>query len=165
MANSDIVEYKRKLGRRIRQARIAAGYRIVADLSILFPDWSTTRIGNYEGGVSYPNPLDLLRIAEATSSNPCWLYFEKGSMFRDDLTIHDIRRINFVRIYNALRNQEKAQFPSLLKISKRELKKIMDGKPNNLTSSLCRKIENRCGLEKKDMDTLPGYGVASVKKS
>ena len=151
---NNISEYKKIVGKRIKAARINAGFSTAADLSVLFPDWSPSRIGNYEAGVSLPNPLDLERIGLATSSSPGWLYFETGSMECELVNIQTIRHRNLVKVFNALPDSAKKIFSKQNKLKAREMKKILAAPSDLLKATLCRKIEKSLQLEKKTLDRI-----------
>ena len=146
-------QYKKSLAKRIKAVRQSAGYKTIADLNVLFPDWSPSRLGNYEAGVSIPNPLDVQRIAEATRSNPSWIYFETGSMFSLTDDIQNIRSKNFVAAYNTLPRGSDSAIAKALKIKPKELIKLLSGENKAITASICRKVEKFVQLENKWMDT------------
>ena len=60
-----------KIGNRIKQARKMAGFATAAALNEHLEDWSASRLGNYEAGISIPSPDDIERIANITGSSPC----------------------------------------------------------------------------------------------
>ncbi len=154
--NSDpgLNEYKKIVGKRIKLARKAAGYKALADLSKLFPDWGASRLGNYEAGVSLPNPLDLMRLSKAIVSNPCWIYFEIGSMQSVDNDIDVIRHMNFVWAYNQLGRSDLVGFRKMLKLKPKELVRLLTDPGQKKTATLCRKVEKYFSLGGGYMDKI-----------
>ncbi|MFO1371606.1 MAG: helix-turn-helix transcriptional regulator [Candidatus Competibacteraceae bacterium] len=79
---------------RIKLARKMAGLATQAQLLERIPHWKPSRLGNYEAGVSVPNPDDMLLIAEATGVSPCWLMFGLGPIRPSERDQQAIRHQN-----------------------------------------------------------------------
>lgn len=134
-------EYKKIVGERIRQARIMAGFDTMAKLNEIFPDWSERRLGNYENGTSLPNPLDVLRIAKATQTSPCWITFGIGSIRSSDRDFQAIRYQNFSHLYENMSKSEQMDFRTALKLKPREVNNFLQNPYLKITETMCRKIE------------------------
>ena len=112
-----------KIGNRIKQARKMAGLDTQAKLLEIIPEWSASRLGNYESGISMPSPDDVMIIAEAVQASPAWLMFGIGpirSAYRD---VQAIRHQNLQFIFEQL-SQERGQVTAFLKaigISKKKM--------------------------------------------
>lgn len=152
MHHLDPAQFKKEVGVRIRTARTSSGYKTRADLTGHFPDWSEGRLANYESGTSLPGPIDILRIAEQTGTNPCWLLFGRGSMLHHEPDIHQVRHQNLARICSGLSALELSNLRRKIKVKSREFDNILKNPTTRIGKSLCSKIENGLGLEKGVMD-------------
>lgn len=83
---------------RIKLARKMAGLTTQAQLLAKIPEWKASRLGNYEAGISTPNPEDLRRIAEVTGTSPCWLTFGDGPIRPNERDVQAIRHQNLCHI-------------------------------------------------------------------
>ena len=147
-----IADYKKILGGRIRQARNMAGYDRISDLSEQFPEWSESRLGNYENGTSIPNPLDIMKIANQTDTSPCWIMFGLGSIRSAARDIQAVRYQNLTNIHDKLTKSEQVALRIALKLKPTEINNHLKNPFLKLTSTLCRKIEQHLKKEKGWMD-------------
>ncbi len=67
-----------KIGKRIRQARLMAGWTNSRSLSGHL-DWSAGRINNFELGISTPGPDETLLLAKELKVEPAWITYGVGS--------------------------------------------------------------------------------------
>ena len=143
-----------KIGNRIKQARKMAGFDTAAQLNEHFPDWSASRLGNYEAGISTPSPDDIERIATATGSSPCWITFGIGPIrasFRDLQAIRH-QNISFLA-------QELTTSPSKLRallqslgISRKKLDELIDNPFTPIQDRYARRCEQFLKKPKGWMD-------------
>jgi transcriptional regulator with XRE-family HTH domain len=105
-----------KIGNRIKQARKMAGFETAAQLNEHLPDWSASRLGNYEAGISVPSPDDIERIAAITGSSPCWITFGIGPIRPTSRDIQAIRHQNLTFVVEQLKSP-----PSKLNLLLKEL--------------------------------------------
>ena len=152
MHSIDSKQFKREVGERIKTVRTANGFNTRAELTQQFPDWSESRLSNYESGTSLPSPVDILRIAEQTGTNPCWIQFGRGAMFSREPDIHQIRRQNLASICAGLEESALKALVRELKIKPREFKSLLTDPSAKIGKSLCRKLETRLKLESGSMD-------------
>ena len=152
MTPIDPKRFKREVGERIKTVRTANGFKTRADLTRHFPDWSEGRLANYENGTSLPGPVDILRIAEQTGTNPCWIQFGRGAMFSREPDIHQIRRQNLTRICAGLDALARRSLARDLKIKPREFDSLLTDSGSKIEKSLCRKLERSLELENGAMD-------------
>ncbi|MCU7959813.1 MAG: DNA-binding protein [gamma proteobacterium symbiont of Bathyaustriella thionipta] len=89
---------------RIKMARRMASLHTQASLLEKIPQWSASRLGNYEAGISMPGPDDILLIAEATASSPCWLMFGLGPIRPNERDLQAIRHQNLTNRYQEIKN-------------------------------------------------------------
>ena len=152
METQDPKRFKSEVGERIKTVRIANGFKTRADLSRHFPDWSEGRLANYENGTSLPSPIDIMRIAQRTGTNPCWIQFGRGAMYSREPDIHQIRRQNLARICSGLEAPSIKQLVRDLKLKPREFDHLLDDSNSQIGKSLCRRAERSLGLESGFMD-------------
>ncbi len=81
---------------RIKQARQMAGLSTQAQLLKKIPQWKTSRLGNYEAGISSPGPDDIVLIARVTDVSPCWLMFGYGPIRPSKRDLQAIRHQNLL---------------------------------------------------------------------
>ncbi len=81
---------------RIKQARQMAGLSTQVQLLKKIPQWKTSRLGNYEAGISSPGPDDVDLIAKATDVSPCWLMFGYGPIRPNKRDLQAIRYQNLL---------------------------------------------------------------------
>jgi transcriptional regulator with XRE-family HTH domain len=81
---------------RIKQARQMAGLSTQAQLLKKIPQWKTSRLGNYEAGISSPGPDDIVLIGRATDVSPCWLMFGYGPIRPSKRDLQAIRHQNLL---------------------------------------------------------------------
>ena len=60
-----------QIGQRIKQARRMAAMETADSLLSRIPEWSRSRLGNYEAGISTPSPDDIRLIAQTTGASAC----------------------------------------------------------------------------------------------
>ena len=145
-------EQKKLVGERIRQARLMAGFETLSKLTEKFPDWSERRLGNYETGVSLPNPVDILRIAKETQTSPCWITFGIGSIRSSDRDIQAIRYQNLAHLYERMSKTEQMALRKTLKLKPSDIKRHLENPYLKITDTLCRKIERHLKKQKNWMD-------------
>lgn len=141
MKDKSLKDYRQIVGGRIRQARIMAGFDTIVSLSEHFPDWSGTRLGNYETGTSMPNPLDIKRIAKVTDTSPCWITFGIGSIRSESRDIQAVRHQNLVQLVDKLSANEKVELRKKLKLKPKEMANHLKNPFLKITATLCHKIE------------------------
>ena len=86
------------LAARVKLARRMAGMNTQAQLLEQIPQWKPSRLGNYEAGISVPGPDDMLLIAQATGTSPCWLMFGLGPIRPSARDLQAIRHQNLSRM-------------------------------------------------------------------
>ena len=100
-----------KIGARIKQARVMAGFNRIKDLNeILIKkySWSSGRLGNYESGQSIPGPDDTLILANETDSSACWIFFGMGPIRSQSRDLQAIRYQNLVHAATEVRSNKKS---------------------------------------------------------
>ncbi|MCK4709011.1 MAG: helix-turn-helix transcriptional regulator [Gammaproteobacteria bacterium] len=143
----NLVEYKKIVGKRIRQARKMAGFNTLASLTNDIEDWSESRLGNYENGTSLPNPLDIKQIAKLTETNPCWISFGIGSIRSTKRDKQAIRHQNLTQICENLTEDELVNFCIRINLPRQELYKFINNPFLEINDSFSSKIES--ALEKR----------------
>lgn len=133
---------------RIKLARKMAGLKTQASLVERIPGWKASRIGNYEAGVSVPSPDDMLLIARATDSSPCWLMFGLGPIRTNERDQQAIRHQNFTRLAEqALQKKGGAEaWAKSLRLSQRRLHDQLDNPFLPIDDTLahrCERVANR----------------------
>lgn len=141
MSEQNIQEYRKIIGHRIRQARIMAGFDKIVSLSEHFPNWSDSRLGNYENGTSMPNPLDIKKIAIVTDTSPCWIMFGIGSIRSESRDIQAVRHQNFTQLFERLSKKESVELRNKLKLKPKELNNHLKNPFLKITATICRKVE------------------------
>eukprot|EP00494_Astrolonche_serrata_P027838 UN28103 len=91
-----------QIGQRIKQARRMAGFNSAARLLEKIPQWSNSRLGNYEAGISIPSPEHVQLIAESTEVSPCWLMFGLGPIRASGRDLQAIRHQNLTYIIESM---------------------------------------------------------------
>jgi len=132
-----------KIGNRIKQARKMAGLETQASLLEKIPAWSSSRLGNYESGISMPSPDDVMIIAEAAESSPAWLMFGIGPIRSAHRDIQAIRHQNLVFISEQLAS-ERGKLTGFLKaigISRKKLNDHIDNPFFEIQGRLSRRAE------------------------
>lgn len=133
---------------RIKLARKMAGLDTQASLVERVPGWKPSRVGNYEAGVSVPSPDDMLLIARATDSSPCWLMFGLGPIRHNERDLQAIRHQNFTRLAEQAQ-QKKGGLVLLaksLRLSQKALREHLDNPFLHIDDTLsrrCERIEKR----------------------
>ncbi|MDH5325307.1 MAG: helix-turn-helix domain-containing protein [Gammaproteobacteria bacterium] len=132
-----------KVGSRIKQARKMAGFTTAAQLNEHFRDWSASRLGNYEAGISIPSPDDIERIAEVTGSSPCWITFGIGPIRSGHRDIQAIRHQNLSYLVSQTK-QTKARYLELLKtlgLAPNKLQDLLDNPFEPIIDRYARRCE------------------------
>lgn len=139
---------------RIKMARKMAGLTTQAALLKHIPDWRPSRIGNYEAGISMPGPDDILKIAQATSSSPCWLMFGIGPIRPNHRDLQAIRHQNLCNSYDEikLRKNSMPVFIKALDLSKQDLEKYIDNPFRPISDKLAQNYEQHLNLPGGWMD-------------
>jgi transcriptional regulator with XRE-family HTH domain len=128
---------------RIKMARKMAGLNTQAALLKLIPQWSASRLGNYEAGISMPGPDDVLKIAEATNSSPCWLMFGLGPIRPDHRDQQAIRHQNLSNCYAEIKHDQNAvkRFFKAIKLEQEALDAMLDNPFQPISDELARRFE------------------------
>lgn len=84
-----------------------AGFQTAAALLSKIPEWSNSRLGNYEAGISLPSPDHIKLIAEVTGVSPCWLMFGYGPIRASGRDLQAIRHQNLVFLVDSIRSSRK----------------------------------------------------------
>lgn len=145
-------DYKKILGMRVKQAREMAKFETRDKFTAHFPEWSKSRLANYENGVSAPNYLEILKISKVTGTNPCWIAFGIGSIRSHSRDIQAIRYQNLTHLCEKLSSDKFKELRVAIKIKPSGLKNHLKNPFLKLTDSLCRKIESHLGKVKGYMD-------------
>ncbi|KPJ94810.1 MAG: hypothetical protein AMJ53_04370 [Gammaproteobacteria bacterium SG8_11] len=131
-----------KIGNRIKQARKMAGFETAAQLNEHLTDWSASRLGNYEAGISTPSPDDIERIAQLTDASPCWITFGIGPIRSSMRDIQAIRHQNLVYLAEQAKQLSKTKaLVTALGISKVKLDEHLDNPFMNITDRIARRCE------------------------
>jgi transcriptional regulator with XRE-family HTH domain len=139
---------------RIKFARKMAGLETQASLVERIPGWKPSRVGNYEAGVSIPSPDDMLLIARATDTSPCWLMFGLGPIRPNQRDQQAIRHQNLSRLAEqALKNKEgPLKLAKSLRLSLKALNEYLDNPFQPIDDRLARRVERAVGQRKGWMD-------------
>lgn len=132
-----------KIGQRIKQARRMAGFVTAAQLLAQIPEWGTSRLGNYEAGISLPSPDDVQVIAQATGASPCWIMFGSGPIRASGRDTQAIRHQNLVTAVEQAQS-ERGKLTRLLKalgISRKKLDEYLANPFKALSDRLVRRCE------------------------
>ena len=132
-----------KIGQRIKQARRMAGLDTAAQLLAQIPEWGTSRLGNYEAGISLPSPDDVQVIAQATGASPCWIMFGSGPIRASGRDTQAIRHQNLVTAVEQAQS-ERGKLTRLLKalgISRKKLDEYLANPFKALSDRLVRRCE------------------------
>lgn len=142
-----LIEYKKNVGKRIRQARKMAGFNTLASLTNDIDDWSESRLGNYENGTSLPNPLDIKQIARLTETNPCWISFGIGSIRSTKRDKQAIRHQNLTQICDKFSESELTNFCIRINLPRKELFRFINNPFLEINDNVSSKVE--LSLEKR----------------
>jgi len=143
-----------KIGQRIKQARRMAGFDSAAQLIAEIPDWGASRLGNYEAGISLPSPDDVQRIAQATSTSPCWIMFGSGPIRASGRDAQAIRHQNLAATIEHAQ-LERGRLPLLIKdlgISRKKLDEYLANPFQSIPDRLVRRCEKFLGKPPAWMD-------------
>ena len=139
---------------RIKMARKMANLNTQAKLLEKIPEWSASRLGNYEASISTPAPDDILLIAKATESSPCWLMFGLGPIRPNARDLQAIRHQNLCNTYEELKNQRGPLFALLreLALDLEQLLQAIDNPFQKITDKIARQYEKHLSLPTGWMD-------------
>ncbi len=139
---------------RIKMARKMAGLDTQAALLKKIPNWSASRLGNYEASISMPGPDDILLIAEATKSSPCWLMFGLGPIRPNARDLQAIRHQNLCNSYTELKPKRGAisRLAKALDMSKANLEIFIDNPFQSIDNDLSERFEQYLKLPAGWMD-------------
>lgn len=128
---------------RIKLARKMAGLPTQASLIERIGDWGPSRLGNYEAAISTPGPEDILRIAEATETSPCWLMFGHGPIrpARRDLQAIRHQNLSHVAEERARRRGGLARLARAMGITKADLQTHLDNPFLPISDTLAQDLE------------------------
>ena len=143
-----------QVGQRIKQARRMAGFNSAAKLLECIPEWSNSRLGNYEAGISLPSPAHLQRIAESTEVSPCWLMFGLGPIRASGRDLQAIRHQNLTYIVESLAAKRGglAPFYKAVGLSKHKCRQLLDNPFQAIPEAVVRKAEKFLGKPNRWMD-------------
>ncbi len=126
---------------RIKQARRMAGLETQAALLKRIPEWKPSRLGNYEAGVSTPGPDDILKIAQATETSPCWLMFGLGPIRPSSRDLQAIRHQNLIRLVEQM-EESQTLLAKTLKISRKQLQNYLENPFQLIEDDMARACES-----------------------
>lgn len=131
------------VGNRIKQARQMAGMQTQASLLQSIAQWSTSRLGNYEAGISLPSPEDVLLLAQATQSSPCWIMFGIGPIRASARDVQAIRHQNLHYFNDTIANKPTQMRAWLAKlgISRKKLHEFLDNPFATIADRMARRCE------------------------
>ena len=133
-----------KIGNRIKQARKMAGLETQAKLLERIPDWSPSRLGNYESGISMPSPDDVMRLAQAVEASPCWILFGIGPIRANHRDVQAIRHQNLDYIVTQAK-RERGGLPALLKalgLARKRLDELLSNPFTAIPDRIARRAES-----------------------
>lgn len=142
--------FKKKIGKRIRQARKMAGFSSCKVMTEAMEGWSGSRLANYEQGFNIPHPVDLLAIAQRTDTSPCWIMFGSGPIRSNHRDQQAIRHQNLTNIYDEEKEKRGGitRLAKALGISRDTLNKHIDNPFKPISDSLAAKFEKHLKLAK-----------------
>lgn len=131
---------------RIKQARQMAGLSTQAQLLAHIPQWKTSRLGNYEAGISSPGADDIELIAKATNVSPCWLMFGYGPIRPNKRDLQAIRHQNLVNTINRCQPQL-ANLSSALKLDELQLHDYRENPFLPIDNQIVQRLEHYLGVQ------------------
>jgi transcriptional regulator with XRE-family HTH domain len=140
-----------KIGKRIRQARLAAKFTNSRVLCVEVFSWSAGRINNFETGISTPGPDETVALAEKFGVNPCWITYGVEPMRSTDH--YSTRYCNFMRIFEDA--EREATLPELLeavKLTFERLDKIRENPRKKIPDVMARRCEKYLGQHRGWID-------------
>ena len=143
-----------KIGNRIKQARKMAGFTTASQLNEHLEDWSASRLGNYEAGISIPSPDDIERIARITGSSPCWITFGIGPIRATSRDVQAIRHQNLTFVVDQIK-ETPTKLRLLLKelgVSRNKLEELLDNPFTPIIDRYARRCEKVLKKHKGWMD-------------
>jgi len=150
-----------QIGQRIKQARRMAGMDTADGLLARIPQWSRSRLGNYEAGISTPSPDDIRTIADTTGASECWITFGIGPIRPTGRDVQAIRHQNLSATVRQTETQR--QTSHLLKglgISRKKLDSHLSDPFLAISERLARRcerfLEKRVGwMDEQHVETDP----------
>jgi transcriptional regulator with XRE-family HTH domain len=132
-----------QIGQRIKQARRMAGLDTAAQLLARIPDWSASRLGNYEAGISVPSPDDVGRIGNVTGASPCWIMFGIGPIRSHGRDTQAIRHQNLVATVDQYRARRGSLGPLLkaLGLSRKKVEELVANPFLTISARIARRCE------------------------
>jgi transcriptional regulator with XRE-family HTH domain len=143
-----------QIGQRIKQARRMAGLDTAAQLLARIPDWSPSRLGNYEAGISAPSPDDVGRIGKVTGASPCWIMFGIGPIRSHGRDTQAIRHQNLVATVEQCRSRPGSLTPLLkaLGLSRKKVDELVANPFSTISERIARRCERFLKKPKSWMD-------------
>jgi len=134
---------------RIKLARKMAGFRTQASLLARIPGWKSSRLGNYEAGISTPSADDMLLIAEATGVSACWLMFGQGPIRPNERDLQAVRHQNLTHAMDGIEEDRERLDETVkrLRISRKRLREHLDNPFLPITDELARRLERLLGTQ------------------
>lgn len=132
-----------QIGQRIKQARRMAGLDTAAKLLEKIPDWGSSRLGNYEAGISLPSPDDIKVIAEKTDASPCWIMFGSGPIRASGRDAQAIRHQNLVAAFDRAQSirGRLTLFLKAIGLSRRKIDEYISNPFLTISDRLARRCE------------------------
>jgi len=139
---------------RIKLARKMAGFRTQASLLARIPGWKSSRLGNYEAGISTPSADDMLLIAEATGVSACWLMFGQGPIRPNERDLQAVRHQNLTHAMDGIEEDRERLDETVkrLRISRKRLREHLDNPFLPITDELARRLERLLGTQPSWLD-------------
>ena len=143
-----------QIGQRIKQARRMAGFESAAKMLGPIPEWSNSRLGNYEAGISLPSPDHIKLIARVTQVSPCWLMFGLGPIRSTGRDLQAIRHQNLVFILDSIKVESKSVKPfyKAVGLSSHKCKAFIDNPFSAIPEKVIRQCEKYLTKPKGWMD-------------
>jgi transcriptional regulator with XRE-family HTH domain len=134
---------------RIKQARQMAGLYTQAQLLKKIPQWKTSRLGNYEAGISSPGPDDIDLIAKATDVSPCWLMFGYGPIRPSKRDLQAIRYQNLIHTIDHCQSDpaELARLASTIGFNKQQLLEYSENPFLPVDNAIASKLEQYLNVQ------------------
>ncbi|MEE9494602.1 MAG: hypothetical protein V3W04_14635 [Gammaproteobacteria bacterium] len=132
------------IGKRMRKARQEA-HLTINDINEQRPDWSASRLRNYEQGFSLAGPEEVNYIANITRHSCCWIMFGKGPISAQTRTVQAIRHQNMVYLVNLARADNRFTFRNFLhqiQLTEQQITNHIEDPARNIGKRLGRRLEN-----------------------
>lgn len=145
--------YAVQVGMRIRQARQMAGYDQATDfIDVHFPDWTPSRLSNYELGTSLPHPSVITAIADATHTSRCWLMFGDGPIGANSVLAQTVRHQNLARIAEGMDAAAVQKIAQAIGETPAKLQGRIDNPFKRISDRLARRVEKALGKPARWLD-------------